>query len=87
MSTDKTKGFAPLKNCTDVSGACFTAGSCLHSCSDRSCSVAVPVAWRQWSGKWQDWEYQTERGNLRADTPAEPLYLMPNVRANLDPTA
>lgn len=35
-----------------------------------------PVAYRQWSTKWHEWEYATERAHLpRPQDPAEPLYL------------
>jgi hypothetical protein len=34
-----------------------------------------PSAWRQWSTKQHDWDYQTNRGDLRPDTPADPLFV------------
>ena len=34
-----------------------------------------PAAWRQWSSKLHDWDYQTNRGDLRPDTPADPLFV------------
>jgi hypothetical protein len=37
----------------------------------------APAAWRQWSTKLHDWDYQTNRGDLRPDTPADPLFLAP----------
>ena len=35
----------------------------------------APAAWRQWSTKLHDWDYQTNRGDLRPDTPADPLFV------------
>lgn len=35
----------------------------------------APEAWRQWSTKLHDWDYQTDKGDLRPDTPAEPLFV------------
>lgn len=35
----------------------------------------APAAWRQWSTKQHDWDYQTDKGDLRPDTPAEPLFV------------
>ena len=35
----------------------------------------APAAWRQWSAKLHDWDYQTNRGDLRPDTPADPLFV------------
>ena len=35
----------------------------------------APAAWRQWSSKLHDWDYQTNRGDLRPDTPADPLFV------------
>ena len=35
----------------------------------------APAAWRQWSTKLHDWDYSTNRGNLRSDTPADPLFV------------
>jgi len=32
--------FIPYRQCTDPSGACFTAAACLHNCKDR---VADPL--------------------------------------------
>lgn len=37
----------------------------------------APAAWRQWSTKLHDWDYSTNRGDLRSDTAAEPLFLAP----------
>jgi hypothetical protein len=37
--------------------------------------ASEPVAYRQWSSKWHDWVYQTERDDLRPDTPVEGLHL------------
>ena len=37
----------------------------------------APAAWRQWSTKQHDWDYSTNRGDLRSDTAAEPLFLAP----------
>ena len=34
-----------------------------------------PSAWRQWSTKQHDWDYQTNRGDLRPDALAEPLFV------------
>jgi hypothetical protein len=34
-----------------------------------------PSAWRQWSTKQHDWDYQTNRGDLRPDTHADPLFV------------
>ena len=34
-----------------------------------------PAAWRQWSSKLHDWDYSTNRGDLRSDTPADPLFV------------
>jgi hypothetical protein len=35
----------------------------------------APEAWRQWSTKLHDWDYSTNRGDLRPDTPADPLFV------------
>ena len=35
----------------------------------------APAAWRQWSTKQHDWDYQTNRGDLRPDALAEPLFV------------
>ena len=35
----------------------------------------APAAWRQWSTKLHDWDYSTNRGDLRSDTPADPLFV------------
>ena len=35
----------------------------------------APAAWRQWSTKLHDWDYSTNRGDLRPDTPADPLFV------------
>jgi hypothetical protein len=48
--------------------------------------AAEPVVYRQWSSKWHDWIYQTERGDLRLDTPVEPLYAAHPPRAPLTET-
>ncbi len=38
-------------------------------------SQQEPSAWRQWSTKRHDWDYQTNRGDLRPDAPADPLFV------------
>lgn len=34
-----------------------------------------PSAWRQWSTKRHDWDYQTNKGDLRPDAPVDPLFV------------
>jgi hypothetical protein len=62
-----TRSEAHISDWTRVVNAVLTA--------DRA--ERKPVAWRQWSTKWQDWDYQTDPASLRSDCAKEPLYAAP----------
>jgi hypothetical protein len=49
-------------------------GGTAPECATCGKQQAEPVAWRQWSTKWNDWDYQTDPAGLRSDCPKEPLY-------------